>query len=136
MTDDLRDLQIITQAKYQKAQTSMQAVQKEEDRLRSLLAELSEKEKAGREMLAQDSALQRMGGDVNWFRWIARSRRILNIQLANVVVRKEAAFRELQAHFGKSDVMDRLVEDRDRTQRAERQAKLVNSILELGLSGG
>ncbi|WP_270725512.1 hypothetical protein [Shimia sp. Alg240-R146] len=136
MSDDLKDLQTITQANYQKAQTSMQSVQLEESRLRNLLAELTDKENTGREMMASDSALQRTGADENWVRWIARSRRILNMQLANVMVRKEAAFRELQAHFGKADVMDRLLDDQIQTQRAQRQARLVNSILDLELSSG
>ncbi|TCL01444.1 hypothetical protein BXY66_2759 [Shimia isoporae] len=136
MNSDLKDLQTITQAKYQKAQTSMQAVQKEEDRLRRLLAELSEKEQSGRNAMAQDNTLQRTGGDVNWSRWVAHSRRIINMQLANVLVRKERAFRDLQAHFGKADVMDRLVEEQTQACRMERQASLINSILELGLSTG
>jgi len=135
MSDDLKDLQLITQSKYQKAQASMQVVQMEEARLRGLLAELTEKENAGRDALAEDSALQRTGGDVNWLRWVAHSRRILNMQLANVLVRKEAAFRRLQAEFGKADVMDRLVEEEVHNKRAERQAKLINSILDLSLVG-
>ncbi|KPA20336.1 MAG: hypothetical protein ACU0BK_06485 [Shimia sp.] len=136
MSNDLQDLQTITQANYQKAQTSMQSVQLEESRLRALLAELTDKENTGRVMMASDSALQRTGADENWMRWIARSRRILNMQLANVLVRKETAFRELQAHFGKADVMEKLLEDQIQTQRAQRQTRLVTSILELELSCG
>lgn len=136
MSNDLTDLQQITQAKYQRAQASMQMVQLEENRLRGLLQELTDKEKSGRDAMAEDSALQRTGGDVNWLRWVAHSRRILNMQLANVLVRKDVAFRALQAEFGKADVMDRLVENEVQTRRADKQARLTNSILELGLTTG
>lgn len=133
---DLKDLQRITEAKYQRAQATMQMVQMEEARLRGLLAELTEKEKTGRDAMASDSALQRTGGDVNWMRWVAHSRRVLNMQLANVLVRKDAAFRALQAEFGKADVMERLVEQETQTRRAERQAQQMNAILELSLTRG
>ena len=136
MSNDLKDLKTITQAKYQKAQASMQMVQMEEARLRGLLAELTEKEKSGRHALTGDNALQRTGGDVTWARWVAHSRRVLNMQLANVLVRKEAAFRALQTEFGKADVMDRLVEEETLTRRATRQASLINAIMDLDLSTG
>lgn len=133
---DLKELQQITEAKYQRAQATMQMVQMEEARLRGLLAELTAKEQSGRDAMAGDSTLQRTGGDVNWMRWVAHSRRVLNMQLANVLVRKDAAFRALQAEFGKADVMERLVEQETQTRRAERRAQQMNAILELGLIRG
>ena len=136
MSAELDDLLHITQARYQKAQSALQAVQKEETRLRGLLSELLEKERSGREAMSQDNTLQRTGGDVNWMRWVAHSRRILNMQLANVLVQKEKAFRELQSHFGKADVLEKLAEQEAERRRADLQNRQINAILDLELSRG
>ena len=136
MSEDLKDLNVITQARYQKAQAAMQVVQAEENKLRGMLNDLTEQEKNGRTVLNEDTAMRITGSDLAWNSWIGRNRRILNQQLANVLVRKEMAFRELQKHFGKADVMERLLDHEETTRRQERASKLVNAILDGHLSSG
>lgn len=133
MNDDLTDLHMITQARFQKAQAAMQVVQTEENRLRGLLQELVDKEKSGLLAMAQDATLRMTGGDVAWNSWIGRNRKILNLQLANVLVRKEQAFRELQAHFGKADVLEKMVGEQRVERRKARQVAQANAVLEVGL---
>ncbi len=130
MTTDLSNLNQITQLKYQHAQTAMQTVQAEENRLRDMLLDLEEKEKSGLETMAQDNTLKLTGGDIAWNNWIGRSRKILNLQLAQVMVRKASAFAALQVHFGKADVVQKLLENESLTQRKLRQMALVDSVLE------
>lgn len=134
MSDDLKDLHIITQARYQKAQSAMQVVQAEESKLRGMLDDLTEQEKTGRETMRQDSMMQISGGDLAWNNWIGRNRRILNLQLANVMVRKEMAFRDLQKHFGKADVMQTLLNDAEEKQRQTRRTALIEAVMETKLS--
>ncbi|MBO9473769.1 hypothetical protein J7413_09500 [Shimia sp. R10_1] len=136
MSEDLNDLHVITQARYQKAQSAMQAVQAEENKLRGLLNDLTEQEKAGRESMRSDSMMSMTGGDLAWNNWIGRNRKILNHQLANVLVRKEMAYRELQNHFGKADVMQNLLEDAEFKRRQLRQMALIESVMETKLSCG
>ncbi|MDA5557438.1 hypothetical protein [Shimia sp. MMG029] len=136
MSEDLNDLHVITQARYQKAQSAMQAVQAEENKLRGLLNDLTEQEKAGRESMRSDSMMSMTGGDLAWNNWIGRNRKILNHQLANVLVRKEMAYRELQNHFGKADVMQNLLEDAEFKRRQLRQLALIDSVMETKLSCG
>ena len=134
MSDDLKDLHIITQARYQKAQSAMQVVQAEENKLRGMLDDLTEQEKTGRETMRQDSMMQISGGDLAWNNWIGRNRRILNLQLANVMVRKEMAFRDLQKHFGKADVMQTLLNYAEEKQRQTRRTALIEAVMETKLS--
>ncbi len=134
MSDDLKDLHIITQARYQKAQSAMQVVQAEENKLRGMLDDLTEQEKTGRETMRQDSMMQISGGDLAWNNWIGRNRRILNLQLANVMVRKEMAFRDLQKHFGKANVMQTLLNDAEEKQRQTRRTALIEAVMETKLS--
>ncbi|WP_422048570.1 hypothetical protein [Shimia sp.] len=136
MSDDLKELNVITQARYQKAQAAMQVVQAEETKLRGLLNDLTEQEKSGRETMRHDSALRMTGGDLAWNNWIGRNRKILNHQLANVLVRKEMAFRELQKHFGKADVMKTLLEDAESKRRQARQTALIEAVMETKLNCG
>lgn len=136
MSDELTDLNVITQARYQKAQAAMQVVQAEENKLRGMLNDLTEQEKTGRDTMRHDSTLRLTGGDLAWNNWIGRNRRILNQQLANVLVRKEMAFRELQGHFGKADVMQRLLHDAETERRHARQKALTEAVLETKLTCG
>jgi hypothetical protein len=136
MSDELKELNVITQARYQKAQAAMQQVQAEENKLRGLLNDLADQEKSGRETMRHDSTLRMTGGDLAWNNWIGRNRRILNHQLANVLVRKEIAFKELQKHFGKADVMQTLLDEVETTRRQTRQAALIESVMETRLSCG
>lgn len=136
MSDDLKELNVITQAHYQKAQAAMQAVQAEENKLRGLLNDLSDQEKNGREMLSEYTAMRITGGDLAWNSWIGRNRKILNHQLANVMVRKEMVYKDLQTHFGKADVMEKLLEHEVQTRRQIRAVAQVDSIMEGKLSCG
>ncbi|CUH51357.1 hypothetical protein J7382_01925 [Shimia sp. R11_0] len=136
MTQDLKDLNVITQARYQKAQAEMQAIQAEENKLRGLLSDLADQEKSSRDTMQTDATLRLTGGDLAWNNWIGRNRKILNQQLANVLVRKEMAFQELQKHFGKADVMEKLLKEAELTRLQTRRTQQVTSILETKLSFG
>jgi len=136
MSDDLKELNVITQARYQKAQAAMQSIQAEENKLRGLLNDLTEQEKNGRDALTGDTTMRITGGDLAWNSWIGRNRKILNHQLANVMVRKEMAYKDLQKHFGKADVMEKLLEYEVQTRRQKRAVALVDSIMEGKLSCG
>ncbi|MFY0616210.1 hypothetical protein [Shimia sp.] len=134
MNNDLIELNVITQARYQKAQAAMQALQAEENKLRGMLDDLSAQEKSGREVMQTDKTLQMTGGDLTWNNWIGRNRKILNHQLANILVRKEMAFKDLQSHFGKADVMETLLDHAENQRRQKRQRALVNSVIDTKLS--
>lgn len=136
MSDDLKELNVITQAHYQKAQAAMQSIQAEENKLRGLLNDLADQERNGRDTLTEDTAMRITGGDLAWNSWIGRNRKILNHQLANVMVRKEMAYKDLQTHFGKADVMEKLLEHEEQTRRQMRAVALVDSIMEGKLSCG
>lgn len=136
MSDDLKELHVITQARYQKAQVAMQSVQAEENKLRGLLRDLADQERNGRDQLTADTAIKSAGGDLAWNSWIGRNRKILNHQLANVMVRKEMAYKELQKHFGKADVMETLLETQVQTRRQMRATSLIDAVLESKLTGG
>ncbi|GAA6180570.1 hypothetical protein NBRC116594_20080 [Shimia sp. NS0008-38b] len=134
MNNDLIELNVITQARYQKAQAAMQALQAEENKLRGMLDDLTAQEKSGREVMQTDKTLQMTGGDLTWNNWIGRNRKILNHQLANILVRKEMAFKDLQSHFGKADVMETLLDHAENQRRQKRQRSLVNSVIDTKLS--
>lgn len=133
MSDDLKELNVITQARYQKAQSEMQALQAEENKLRGMLNDLTEQEKMGRETMITDSTLRQTGADLAWNNWIGRNRKILNYQLANILVRKEMAFKELQKHFGKADVMETLLAEAEASRKTNQQKALVNGIIDTHL---
>ncbi len=128
MSNDLEALHQITDARYQQAQAAMQAVLAEERRVRDMLKDLNNQERSGRQIMAQDSDIQKTGGDLAWNSWIGRNRRILNMELANIMVRKERAFRDLQATFGKADVLEKMVQDQKTLHRKEKQQAMVNTL--------
>jgi len=111
-SSNMHDLSQVTELKYQIEQEGLSRIAGEERKLRRMLAELDEKERAARTQLADGIALQTIGGDVLWHHWINRNRNMLNARLANVLALKEDAKGRLRLAFGKKSVVERLESDR------------------------
>ena len=127
---ELKALADVTQARLDVAQTKLASIVAEENRLRELLRKTARDEALGRQALENDGTLKRIGKDEVWNSWIGQRRRDLNMRLANVMVRKEAAFRGVQDAFGKAHVLETLLLDKRQTMRKRKQDRAIAALLE------
>ena len=141
----LDDLCAITDAVYQADLARFRAIAAEEAALLQEMAELDQQEQRA-DAVADDgaSALRQFGGDLLWKAWVGRKRQLLNLKLATLRVRKEAALRALQQSFGKKSVSQKLQQKARQDQRgrhavralAEEQEQIVLQADRSSRSGG
>ena len=104
------DLCAVTGALYQADLAGLQAIAAEEAKIYDEFAALdAEQRRAAALTEASDMALRQFGGDLLWNAWVGRKRQALNLRLANLRIRKEAALQALQRSFGKKTVADKLL---------------------------
>ena len=120
----LDDLCAITDAVYQADLARFRAIAAEETALLQEMAELDQQEQRA-DAVADDgaSALRQFGGDLLWKAWVGRKRQLLNLKLATLRVRKEAALRALQQSFGKKSVSQKLQQKARQDQRGRRAVR-------------
>lgn len=132
---ELEQLLHVARARHEVAQAQLRPVVEEEQRIRKLLSDLAQDEKIGRLSLIRDSAFRSVRGDEAWNLWVGRNRRALNMQLASVLVRKEAVFKAAQETFGRADALESLVRNARLQKERIRQRKSMDQILDHHLLG-
>lgn len=106
MTQATGDLSALTEALYRAKLAEIEPVLLQERRLRRSLAELDEKSRESAAVPAGElTDLQRLGGDVMWRAWVARSRTALQIRLAQVLAMKAEKMVALRKSFGKAEAV-------------------------------
>ncbi|GAA6188393.1 hypothetical protein [Litorivita sp. NS0012-18] len=131
MQGQFEDLVQVTDALYQVELAKVQKIAAEEARLRQALADLDAQARDAMEAAQNDMmALRALGADLLWRQWVGRARAGLQMQLAQVLVRKNEAMTRLRRAFGKSSVAQELRDqDREETNKM-REAKRIAEELE------
>lgn len=115
-TNEFERLAEITGAGMDHAQARMKRLLAEEANIREQLASLQ----ASRHQFSpQGSAAHSVSADVKWQVWIDHRREELNLELARIFVKKDAARAQLKRAFGKDQTVQALL-------KKQRLAKLLD----------
>lgn len=98
------------QAKEQSVEVKLRSIVSNERRLRNLLQELDQQVQKADVTIAEETSVRQVGADLAWSRWIGEQRKMLNMNLANTLVQKEAVLAELKEAFGKRAALGRVVD--------------------------
>lgn len=116
----LADLVKLNQARFQAEQAKLRDITMAEARLRKAVADLEEHHRAAQDLQRADIQGHRsIGGDVLWQGWVGRSRRSLQIHLAQVLVQKGQKLQALQRAHGRKLASETLLDDASATQRKQ-----------------
>lgn len=119
----------VTEALYLKEFAKVQPILEEEGRIRTALRHLDEQRQQGHDELSADSTMQRMGADILWQTWAARTRTSLNIELAQVLARKETVLDQVRKAFGKREALKKIVHQEKKQRELRRTTKQQQSIV-------
>lgn len=120
----LGPLVAIAQTMYQAEQAKLQDVLAEEARLRGALADLDTRRKQAAQLPAEQLAAPRaVGADLLWQGWTMRTRQRLNIELAQVLVRKAERMGALRRAFGRLEATKTLLADEKKALRHKAQGR-------------
>ncbi len=120
----LPQIQKLTEIKYQREQHLFKSIVAEETALRGELARLNEQEQAARQGDDETRPMRSIGADVIWLAWVGRAKTQLNLQLAQVLARKEHHLAAVRRAYGRVLVAGELCENEKKgrqTERAKRQ---------------
>lgn len=131
----LDDLVRITSAAQRMEEARMHRLTEEESALRAELEALEVAHRANHTLPETDlMATRSVGADILWQGWVSRSRRQLQVRLANVLARKGDALRDLRKAYGRGDAARSLLEEARRDEAAGRvkaQAEQQHSLMVL-----
>jgi len=108
-TAQLNDLKSVSEVLYHREHNAIHVLLIEEGRLRTALMQLDQQASDARKDLQQGDAMQRIGADIVWQRWLTRSRRALNIELATVLAQKSNAMVRVRAAFGRKEAINQIM---------------------------
>ena len=114
MTRDLGALLTITQTVLDIKMQVLADLRADEDRLYAELATLDKQSKQ------PDMAMKLAGADILWAAWVGRKRAEIQMKLARLRVKKEAAIGDIRHAFGRNDVMRQMALAQEEQKRVTR----------------
>ncbi|WP_299684837.1 hypothetical protein [uncultured Tateyamaria sp.] len=126
-------LRALTELKYQKSLTGLAEILAQEAKLRNEIKRLRDHAAEAQSLPVTAHSMRNIGADVIWLRWVAKATRTLNIELAQVLARKEALLANQRRALGRKTVADTLADEAHRSARADQDARVLNTSIEVDL---
>lgn len=127
--DQLRQMQSLTKAQYERAQQSFQEIVAEETALRLELTRIDQMDRGTRGQPHDDIWIRAIGADLIWAEWVGRKRTQLNMQLARVLARKAPHMAIVKKAYGEAMVVSELLDERCRTKNHKAQNVVLSEII-------
>lgn len=129
MTNDLAQLQMLSELKFRHSEQAMSAILSREQTLRAELSRLRTLTHETQSQPPEHAELRGIGGDVIWLKWLEKEQRRLNLDLAQVLAQKEGLMQQHRRAHGRKIVSETLVKDDTQARRQKlREAQLEDAI--------
>ncbi|ABG29886.1 hypothetical protein CEP88_11130 [Roseobacter denitrificans] len=119
----LQTIQQVFELKFKKKQGAFLAVLQQEQQLRAQLKKLDTQLRNSQ--MDQHQNMQAIGADVIWQSWVERSKKSLNLELAQVLAQKETLLVNVKKDYGRLLVSRELYSTLKNTERTQTQARLL-----------
>ncbi|KIC20644.1 hypothetical protein [Leisingera sp. ANG-Vp] len=126
----LDQMAAVTAAQYMQEHAKVQPVLAQEAQLRGQLAKLNEQVQAAREQADGDHAMKALGADLLWQGWHTRTRRQLNLELAQATAKKLRMMDQLRKAFGRKHAVETMAAAERKRHKAEQSKAQMNRLLE------
>ncbi|KXF88615.1 hypothetical protein [Phaeobacter inhibens] len=128
MLDQMAD---VTEAMYLREHAKVKPVLDAEARVRGQLAKLDQQIKDSRELANSDHAMKALGADLLWQGWHSRTRRQLNMELAQITAQKLRAMDNLRKAFGRKHAVETMATQERQRVKKDRAQKLHNRLMNM-----
>ena len=126
----LDQMAAVTAAQYMQEHAKVQPVLAQEAALRGQLARLNAQVQTAREQAEGDHAMRALGADLLWQGWHTRTRRQLNLELAQATAKKLRMMDQLRKAFGRKHAVETMAAAERKRHKTERAKALMNRLLE------
>ena len=120
---DLDQLRTLSELKFQRSQQAVSGLLQRENALRAELVRLRGLAQETQTQPPEQAQMRMIGGDVIWLKWLGRAQQELNMELAQVLAKKEALAAQHRKNHGRKMVAERLA-DREIEERRQSKQKL------------
>ncbi|MFW8593761.1 hypothetical protein [Cribrihabitans neustonicus] len=127
----LDQMAAVTAAQYLQEHAKVKPVLAQEAKLRGQVAKLNAQVQEARAQADGDHAMKALGADLLWEGWHTRTRRQLNVELAQATAQKLRAMDKLRKSFGRKHA----VESMAKAERARLKAAKAKALMERLLEG-
>ncbi|KAE9630787.1 hypothetical protein FEE96_08640 [Parasedimentitalea maritima] len=125
----LDQMAAVTEAQYLREHAKIKPILDAEAALRGKLAKLDAQMKETRQQSEQDHAMRALGADLLWQGWHSRTRRQLNIELAQVTARKLKAMDQVRKAFGRKHAVQTMADQERKRKKLDQIKKLETQLL-------
>lgn len=126
----LDQMAAVTEAQYLQEHAKVKPILDREAELRGQLAKLDSQIRDTRTQADGDHSMRALGADLLWQGWHTRTRRELNMQLAQVTAQKLTAMDKLRAAFGRKHAVETMARDERKKVKQDRAKKLEQTLLQ------
>ena len=128
----IQSLVQLMEVKYHSSQQGLQSVLKQETTIRTKLNTLANHAFDAHNISYESKPEMRsLGADMVWERWLERTRIQLNLELANILVTKEAHLSIVRRSFGKLQIARKMAQANiDKQKRMRHTLDLDNAIFQ------
>ena len=125
----LKDLHVVAQLRFLQEYAKISDILRDEAQIREQLMRLDQK---SRQVEAPADAIQTMsivGADILWQSWVSRSRRQLNMELAQVLARKSDAIAGFRKAFGKREAVEQMLQMEKDNRKRQQMRKFYDRLM-------
>jgi len=130
---DLEQLKSLSELKYRQSTQALALILQRESELRTELSRLRQLVLETHAQPAEDAHVRAIGADIIWLKWVGQAQRKLNIELAQVLARKEGHMAANRRALGKKLVSEELAARAVSIRSANRQAKQLQKAIDQSL---
>ncbi|MFW8633961.1 hypothetical protein [Cribrihabitans pelagius] len=126
----LDQMAAVTAAQYLQEHARVKPVLAQEAKLRGQVAKLSAQVQQARTQLDADHAMKALGADLLWEGWHTRTRRQLNVELAQATAQKLRVMDKLRRSFGRKHAVETMAKAERAKHKAARAKALMERLME------
>ncbi|MEM9575679.1 MAG: hypothetical protein AAF999_01555 [Pseudomonadota bacterium] len=128
----MKDLEQMLDLRFRKKQMGYAKIVSQEARLREQLRKLDDQAREAER--SQDHQLRTIGADVIWKSWLERTKRSLNMELAQIMAQKEALKAGVRREYGKLLVGREMLEKQLLEEKASRKKQTLDTAIDSHVS--
>ncbi|MBQ4823338.1 hypothetical protein J4729_02035 [Leisingera sp. HS039] len=126
----LDQMAAVTAAQYMQEHAKIQPALAREAQLRGQLAKLNSQVQAAREPADSDHTMKALGADLLWQGWHTRTRRQLNLELAQATAQKLRMMDQLRKAFGRKHAVETMAASERKRHKAEQAKAFMDRLLD------
>ena len=125
----LKQMKSVTEAQYLREHARIKSVLDAEAALRGKLNHLDQQVRDARENSEGEFAMKSLGADLLWQGWHTRTRRQLNMELAQATAQKMMAMDRLRKSFGRKHAVETMADEAAKKKKADKAARLYAQLM-------